>query len=329
MNINNTWDLSTNFKMSSCDCLKRNQSIWTGFFVLRLSLSFFNSLFSVIGTSLGPAANPRQGFLHSSAINYDYCPNNCLKLYFWCSGLCSLNLPQCPLAKNSRAEPSIGSALQHEQTNHINSGIKSTTSCSLSTLRQLKHITRKESRKNVRGDWSGTTCPLGKQMSKEIPEKAAHTFVNVTIRDRAILGALPLDTSTSCIYGSTTLTVWPLHQHSDGLLPFFACVHPVMYCIWGIIKTNNGKHPQLLNNEEPSVNKDRLGQLLKITQVKQLVLRLWRLQKKKIKGASFRSLRQAPNGRPRRRERLGEKMRQRRDNGVKSEGAAQGVRRDI
>lgn len=56
-----TCDLSRNFKMSSCDYLKTNQpECLNRLLDLRLSLSPFNSLFSVIGANQGSAANPRQ-----------------------------------------------------------------------------------------------------------------------------------------------------------------------------------------------------------------------------------------------------------------------------
>lgn len=69
-------------------------------------------------------------------------------------------------------------------------------------------------------------------MSKEVPEKAAHTFVNVTIRDRAILGTrflwihrLPAYMAAPpslCDLCTSTVTAYCL---------FCACVHPAMYRI--------------------------------------------------------------------------------------------------
>lgn len=130
--------------MSYCHCLKINQpECFNRLLVLRLSFSLFNSLFSLIGASLGPAANPKRKSSHSRAINQDYYPNNCLKLYLGCSSLCSLNLPQCPLAEIKQSLNPSGHV--SKQTAWIKAW-NSWTRRSLIPLRQLKHITRKESR---------------------------------------------------------------------------------------------------------------------------------------------------------------------------------------
>lgn len=71
-------------------------------------------------------------------------------------------------------------------------------------------------------------------MSKEVQEKAAHTFVNVTIRNRAIFRMCCLWLQQLSVYTAAPLSLGDLCPSTvTAYCLCCSCVQPVMYCIGG------------------------------------------------------------------------------------------------